>query len=158
MTTIVVPYPNFVNATTADADQVDANFTALIAHMQSDVVHVDGTNSFTSFPVLPATAASAARHPMRKTDVDAADLERLQYKGTAGTQRYWQAATVSAVFDGSGNYALSFPESFANTCTLVIATAATAVAIGSVSPTVAGCTLKGPVSTTVSVSYMALGT
>lgn len=65
MATASVPNGNFVNGTAADADQVDANFAALVSFLNNSTVHRDGTKAMTAafdtggFRVTNVAAATA---------------------------------------------------------------------------------------------------
>lgn len=66
-----VSVPNtFSNATTADAAQVNANFAALVAWINTNAVHLDGSKAFTAVPSGPATNPTDVNHLTRKAYVD----------------------------------------------------------------------------------------
>lgn len=75
MSTVSVPN-TFVNATPADADEVNANFGALVSAVNNDVVHVDGTKAMTgdfdagSNKVVNVTSPTENTDAANKTYVD----------------------------------------------------------------------------------------
>ena len=60
----------FANDTTADADEVNANFTDIVDYVNSDVIVRDGSIAFTAVPTGPNTDPSSANHLARKSYVD----------------------------------------------------------------------------------------
>jgi hypothetical protein len=81
MATASVPYPNFVNGTPADADQVDANFAALVAFSNNSVIHRDGTKAMTApldvggFKVTNAAGGTNAADLVTKAQLDALSVQ-----------------------------------------------------------------------------------
>jgi len=66
-----VSVPNtFTNSTTADAAQVNANYTALVSWINTNAMHLDGTKPFTAVPSGPATTPTASTHLTTKAYVD----------------------------------------------------------------------------------------
>lgn len=70
MGTASVTYDNFVNGTASDADQVDQNFADLVAFLNGEVVHLDGTKTMTGILTLPASPPTGDNHATRKKYVD----------------------------------------------------------------------------------------
>ncbi len=76
MATASVPNGNFVNGTPADADEVDANFAALVSFLNGSVVHRDGSKAMTaafdagSQKIVNLTAGTAAGDAVNKTQLD----------------------------------------------------------------------------------------
>jgi hypothetical protein len=67
-----VSVPNtFSNGTTADAPEVNANFAALVAWINTNVTHLDASKAFTAIPTGPATDPTTANQFTRKSYVDA---------------------------------------------------------------------------------------
>jgi len=62
----------FVNATTASASEVNANFTTLVNWIAANAMQVDGSVAFTSIPSGPASDPTTANQFARKAYVDAA--------------------------------------------------------------------------------------
>lgn len=66
---------NFTAGTPSVADDVDANFAAVVAWINANAVHLDASKAFTSVPSGPATDPSSDNQLTRKAYVDAkADL------------------------------------------------------------------------------------
>lgn len=64
--------PNtFTNGTSADAPQVNANFTTLTAWIAANAMQIDGTVAFTAVPSGPASDPVSANQFARKAYVDA---------------------------------------------------------------------------------------
>lgn len=70
MATLTIPN-TFANSTTADATQVNANFTAVKDFIDDEVIQKDGSKAFTGLVSGPATDPTAADHLSRKAYVDA---------------------------------------------------------------------------------------
>lgn len=70
MATASVPN-TFANQTNADALEVNANFTAVVNFLNTEIVHRDAQTAFTAIPVLPATDPTTANQAARKSYVDA---------------------------------------------------------------------------------------
>ncbi len=62
---------NFVTATPIVADDVDANFTALVDWINANAVHLDGAKAFTATPSGPAADPTTANQLVRKAYMDA---------------------------------------------------------------------------------------
>ena len=155
MGTLTIPYPNFVDGTAADGDEVDANFEAIRSFVQSNVPHVDGTNSFTSYPTLPGTAPTNDAHPAPKGYVDDADEARLLVVNSGQHRTLVGSSTVTT--DSNGDATVTFATAFPTTCVVVVASPTTAVAAGAASWTTSGFTVKGPVSSSFTVGWIAVG-
>lgn len=67
---VSVPFNNFEQSTPANADEVDANFGAVVDWINDNAVHLDGSKPFTSVPSGPATDPTLANHLVRKSWVD----------------------------------------------------------------------------------------
>lgn len=61
---------NFVTGTPAVADDVDANFAALVSWVNTNAVHLDGSKAFTSVPSGPASDPTSDNQLARKAYVD----------------------------------------------------------------------------------------
>lgn len=70
MATSSVSY-SFVNGTTADASQVNQNFTDVVNFLNNSVVHKDGSVTMTGALTLPASDPTSANQATRKSYVDA---------------------------------------------------------------------------------------
>lgn len=103
MATASVPYPDFVNGTTADADQVDANFTSLVTFLNGSVVHLDGSKTMTGALTLSGDP-SASLHAAPKQYVDAR-AATITGKGqiTVGTA----SGAVTALAAGTDTHVLT---------------------------------------------------
>lgn len=67
-----VSVPNtFSNGTTADAPEVNDNFAAIVAWINTNAVHLDASKAFTAIPTGPATDPTTANQLTRKSYVDA---------------------------------------------------------------------------------------
>jgi hypothetical protein len=90
----------FSNGTTADADEVNANFTSVLNFLNASVVHADGSVAMSGILSLPASDPSTANQAARKSYVDA--------KAAAGASllhlREVQAAGVSGGTFTSGSW------------------------------------------------------
>lgn len=62
---------NFVAGTPSVADDVDANFAALVSWINTNAVHLDASKAFTSIPSGPASDPSSDNQFTRKAYVDA---------------------------------------------------------------------------------------
>lgn len=70
MATLATSY-TFTNGTTADADQVEQNFTDIVDFINTNVIQADGSVAFTGVPEGPATDPTDANDLARKAYVDA---------------------------------------------------------------------------------------
>lgn len=61
---------NFVAGTPSVADDVDANFAALVTWVNTNAVHLDASKAFTAVPTGPATDPSSDNQLARKLYVD----------------------------------------------------------------------------------------
>jgi hypothetical protein len=84
---------NFSNNTAADAEEVDANFAALVSYINTNCVLKDASVAFTAVPSGPASDPSSDNQLARKAYVDARVSVRLSKSTTALT-------TVAATLDG----------------------------------------------------------
>lgn len=87
----------FVNAATADADEVNTNFSDLVTFLNGSVVHTDGSKAFTG--VVSGVTPTAAAHLVRKDYADAliTDLGWTSYTPT------WSDAGASPPELGNGS-------------------------------------------------------
>jgi hypothetical protein len=83
MATTSVPY-SFTNATNADATKVNADFTALINFINTEVIHRDGSIAFTALPTLAADP-TVSTQAARKGYVDSAVLAGVLSGDVTGT-------------------------------------------------------------------------
>jgi hypothetical protein len=130
MATPAKPY-TFVDATDAEAAEVNADFDALYDWIASDGIHADGTNAFTAIPSGPATNPSSDNQFTRKLYVDtqlaAAALLRAKDGTAAGTQAgvsgtmthgthqlLVQGGKDLSATSAIGGIAISFPTAFPN--------------------------------------------
>lgn len=60
----------FAQNTTAEADEVNANFTDLVNFLNTEILHLDGTNSMAGQLSLYASDPTNANHATRKQYVD----------------------------------------------------------------------------------------
>ena len=94
MATVTIPF-TFVNGAgnTADATQVNSNFSTLASFINTEVIQRDASVAFTQIPLLPGTNPSLANHAVRKGYVDALTW------GTAALQD--GSVTTAKLADGS---------------------------------------------------------
>lgn len=90
----------FVNAATADADEVNTNFTDLITFLNGSVAHVDGSKAFTG-NVSGITPVSAA-HLTRKDYVDGVGQQASLNLATAN-QSIPNTSSTQIVFNNIRN-------------------------------------------------------
>ena len=63
----------FVDATAAEAGEVNENFDDIVTFVNADVIHRDASIAFTAVPTGPSTDPSSANQLSRKSYVDAGD-------------------------------------------------------------------------------------
>jgi hypothetical protein len=93
----------FVNGTTADANQVNTNFSEVVSFLDDNVVHLDGSRAMTGALVLGADG-TASTHAVTKSQLDAGP-DSLQAGG-------WNSATNVTTTTSYQQYGASV--SFAN--------------------------------------------
>lgn len=104
-----VSVPNsFTNGVASDADDVNANFAALVAWINTNAVHLDGAKAFTGVPSGPATDPTTANQLARKSYVDKAVPPGTVFD-FAGTS----APSGSMVCDGSAVSRSTYSDLFA---------------------------------------------
>lgn len=144
MATASVPNGNFVNGTPADADEVDANFAALVSFLNNSVVHRDGTKAMTAafdgggFKVSNVATATAA-----------SDAPRLD-----------QVAVSNYEVTSGGTACATSPGTMLDTISVTVPTAGLALIMVTGSMTTAGVTYGGfgTVSVDISASGSLTGT
>jgi hypothetical protein len=92
---------NFVAGTPAVADDVDANFSALVNWINTNAVHLDAAKAFTNVPSGPAVNPTAADHLTRKAYVDAKADTRVgcTVRRSATSQTFPISATTAVSWD-----------------------------------------------------------
>lgn len=60
----------FTANTTARSDEVNTNFAEIETFLNNEVVHRDGSTSFSGIPTLPADNPTSSNHAVRKAYVD----------------------------------------------------------------------------------------
>lgn len=105
MTTVSVPN-NFSNNTAADAEEVDANFAALVSYINTHCVLKDASVAFTAVPSGPASDPSSDNQLTRKAYVDAltALVECRLSKATTLTISDAPLASWTETSDANGFY------------------------------------------------------
>jgi hypothetical protein len=78
---------NFTSGLPSVADDVDANFTAVINWINTNAVHLDASKAFTSVPSGPATDPSSDNQLARKAYVDKAGAQGRVASVTRTTQQ-----------------------------------------------------------------------
>lgn len=103
---------NFSNNTAADAEEVDANFAALVSYINTNCVLKDASVAFTAVPSGPATDPATDNEFARKAYVDAAGVatECRLYKSTTLTTSAATLASWTETADTSGFYAAADDE------------------------------------------------
>lgn len=155
MASLTLPYPNFTNGQTADADQVDANLEAIVTFLSTLVPHTDGTNAFTGLPVLPATSPGNT-NPTTKLVVDTIAATRVKSIYPTA-QVYMQSGSASGTTDGSGNLTVTCGGTFPNAAYVVLVAPTTqAAAVRVTAKTTTTFTITAAVSTAVAFDWIAL--
>ena len=101
---------NFVAATPAIADDVDANFTAITSWINTNAVHLDASKPFAGVPSGPATDPTTADQLTRKAYVDA--LTRRyggEWTNASLTYTALQSTNVSFTAESSDSDAYAAP-------------------------------------------------
>lgn len=133
----------FVADTLARAEQVNQNFDEIVAFLNSQVLHVDGSKAMEGQITLPPSDPTTNNQATRKAYVDAQDNKRLkvQHSGYAvfgGTPPneglVMQAGTVVAPTDGNGNHTVVFPQPFPNGVLTVVVSNGDSQTIGRAVP------------------------
>lgn len=83
---------NFVAGTPSVADDVDANFAAVVAWINANAVHLDGSKAFTAVPSGPASDPSSDNQLARKAYVDKTPDPRRGVRLQKVTQSFSAAA------------------------------------------------------------------
>lgn len=90
----------FVNAATADAGEVNTNFSDLVTFLNGSVVHTDGSKAFTGN--VSGITPTAAAHLARKDYVDAAEAD-----AESASQALLEAAVKTTILYNSGDWSLT---------------------------------------------------
>ena len=96
MATASVPNGNFVNGTPADADEVDANFAALVSFLNGSVVHRDGSKAMTA--AFDAGSNKIVNVSTGTASTDAVNLAQLETATGAGA---WTSYTPTITQSGA---------------------------------------------------------
>jgi hypothetical protein len=99
MASLTIPF-SFVSLQTIEPDQVNANFSAIVDFLNTQVAHLDGP-TFTGIPVLPAITPTSALHAASKGYVDTAVASSL------GTKLSATRGTEQGTTNGDGTYVVS---------------------------------------------------
>lgn len=75
MATASVTYDNFINGTASDGDELDRNFADLVAFLNTEVVHVDGSKAMTGRLSLASLDPTGDDHAVRRSYLDDLGIE-----------------------------------------------------------------------------------
>lgn len=155
MAEAVLPYTQ-TNGTTADATKVQASDAALRDFINTELVHRDGSKSFTGLPELPTTSPGT-NNPVRKGLLDSLLLLKLTVETSGLVVKMGSASTA---VDGSGNATVIFGAAFPTSIVAVFTQeTGTSERVKVTAKTVANFTVKGPTpSATVTFDWIAFGT
>lgn len=85
------------NGTTADASQVQQDFTDIVNYVNTDVIRTDGTNAMAAQLTLTGSDPTNANHAARKSYVDGLTLRAHGSTSQAFTADNWTTVAFSTV-------------------------------------------------------------
>lgn len=94
---------NFTVGTPAVADDVDANFAAVVTWINTNAVHLDASKAFTSVPSGPATDPTSDNQLTRKAFVDLQISKGTSFPGSPVTGQLFTVTSTRRIWQYSGS-------------------------------------------------------